>query len=114
MAINMKNKQLYLFAIMWALIGVCFGILITYFFFDIKSNANEEKLLSKLTLLESKVTDQRNIINAYQSALVGEERDLVSMFDSVNEVGKIAIIVDPETESGLPIKFVLDCGVKEL
>ena len=66
--------------------------------------------IARIATLEAQVSEQRNTITAYQRALIGEERDLVSMYDSVQSAGQIDIVVHSDTESGLPVKFVLDCG----
>lgn len=66
--------------------------------------------IARIATLEAKVIEQRNTITAYQRALIGEEQDLLSMYDSVQPAGQIDIVVHGETKSGLPVKFILDCG----
>lgn len=74
------------------------------------SSDKEEALLKQVAAQEAKISDQRNTIVAYQRALIGEERDLLSLYDSVQEAGQIDIVVHGDTESGLPVKFIFNCG----
>lgn len=64
----------------------------------------------KAAAMTAQIADQRNTIIAYQRALIGEERDLLSMYDSVNDAGQVDIIVHTDTDSGLPLKFNLACS----
>lgn len=70
----------------------------------------DSSLELQVTDLELQINDQRKTIIAYQRALIGEERDLLSMYDSVQEAKQVDLVVHADNESGLPIKFILDCG----
>lgn len=67
----------------------------------------------RIKTLSAQIAEQRKTILAYQRALIGEETDLLSIYDKVTEAEQVDIIVHSDTESGLPSKFQIKCEVKE-
>lgn len=83
---------------------------------DVAGSQREELKECNRRLREAKteVIKQLDTITAYRKALIGEERDVLDMYDSIQETDQIEIVVHNETESGLPSKFILSCeGMKK-
>ena len=89
--------------------GIIIGALLLYPLTK-ELSSDKDALKQNVIDLKNRVSDQRNTITAYQKALIGEGQDLLSMYDSVQQAAQIDIIVHGDTESGLPVKFILDCG----
>lgn len=95
------------------LLAFMVGLLVggfTVHIFNMEEHTSALDDIARISTLEAQVIDQRNTITAYQRALIGEEQDLLSMYDSVQPAGQIDIVVHSETDSGLPVKFTFDCG----